>query len=55
METNLEYRLGAIDEVIGLQRPCYRRAVEENVIDEKPTSLTTAQSPPSDEKKEIQS
>lgn len=54
------YRLGAIDEVVGLQRPCYRRAVEENVIDEKPISSTSepapqpAQSPPSGEKKETQ-
>jgi hypothetical protein len=54
------YRLGAIDEVIGLQRPCYRRAIEENAIDEKPATSTSepsqppAQSPTSSEKKEIQ-
>jgi hypothetical protein len=42
---NDAYRLGAVDEVYGLRRPCYRLAVEEKV-DEEPTSSTSEQAPP---------
>jgi hypothetical protein len=55
---NDAYRLGAVDEIYGVRRPCYRMAAEEKIIDEKPISSTSepvpppAQSQPSDEKKE---